>query len=1289
MVYRFSPLGERFPSTATIVRVEPGGAADLSGIRVGDRVRAINGRPVQSMSFLEASNAVRVSSLPAGLSYHKPPSSSADHSDPRPHRAGYEGIPTTSLSDHDVNTSVPRIIVAEATNFNVGDATTSNAVTDGPISISRLSPTSTDLISSLPCTKMNPTRLSISISDRSSSVDCPSTRTTFATSTVASTTTNNTMRRTSARPVPLARRTRTPLAAFNQSLEPHHTGSNQLATIELVASTPSNVRSTSKECTSPVSPSIIFDGPKLVEDKSPQSEIGTSGDSMHVVEPDHPKDASLLGTVRIRHLDANVTKKAHRRQTFTRACLDGNEGDSGMPPVRFVRKRAYASARQAGRFDQFAAFSLSPEDAWPYQSPTLPASGNAESSTSPCQLLPANPQPLPPSNVHVVEPKITHLPRRRSSKGQSNRPSTSIRRSRTSGEYRKIEDPVPLTVAISRVEETKVTDMARRSPEHVNLDVKSETVSSPDSVTQVSESTEKPSEAPIMNVSRTQDPEEPAVTKPSRPTTRLWASFDSDPDDSPFDWWSRAGETYQQLDLEYQRLMKRHSRIQQRRRPMISEPGNNVSRSSNKENKTNKSFSWKPYYMCISGSEVRFIKASTFSSGNRKSKSAKQLSDMVAASRNPSLLDLTDDSRTWDGSLNSTRSGYSISDAQAGPVSVTSSSCVILPLPGLIWAREGVPQDLPHWRPLAPTTVAQHTRKPSPIPDIMDPFFSGLSEPGEHMTVSMLSGSAKTTNSTEESALRATMQCYRFAHVDAGVELLFVFPDKNTAMACLKMCEMNGGREASSLDSRMSSGKSIAMICPSYSEWINRKPYDLLFLGRPQSRLGSSLSESVRTTTSGYADRRESTGHSIRPEISRPVATLVPVQPLPSSNTQCKLTDRRQRRLDKQSVFSEDSVTCTLSNPVSTAALPLEDHPLLPMLSTSSTAEPADLSDFESPGAIFGAALEKQIPSPDHVCVPVILHALVLGLETHGLQLAGLYRKPGRHRTIAQFVCVANLVPENVDLLLKLDAWREPNALCGLVKQFLRRLPVGLFISATWEPLASLVDGHSSNNPSQTAYLLLSIRVKLRKLACEALGIPSGHIISSSVNSPERPSETEPTAGSPGTATWRWATLCFLVDHIREVVAYRHMNEVSYQCIAICFGPVFFGDSTNLARLNGVLENLFRHWPWLIQGLPLVTQDTLGSTSTHLEKPSPDYTLAEAIDYLTHCESTSRAHVPSPEHSPSMGPQKSPDSNEATTSSPTTTPPFRSNEDPDASAERHDRKPPNFFNWVVLLTSLT
>lgn len=42
--------------------------------------------------------------------------------------------------------------------------------------------------------------------------------------------------------------------------------------------------------------------------------------------------------------------------------------------------------------------------------------------------------------------------------------------------------------------------------------------------------------------------------------------------------------------------------------------------------------------------------------------------------------------------------------------------------------------------------------------------------------------------------------------------------------------------------------------------------------------------------------------------------------------------------------------------------------------------------------------------------VPLLLHALVMALELHGLHHVGLYRAPGRQKEINRFVCLANLV---------------------------------------------------------------------------------------------------------------------------------------------------------------------------------------------------------------------------------------------------------------------------------------
>ncbi|VDP58251.1 unnamed protein product [Schistosoma mattheei] len=106
---------------------------------------------------------------------------------------------------------------------------------------------------------------------------------------------------------------------------------------------------------------------------------------------------------------------------------------------------------------------------------------------------------------------------------------------------------------------------------------------------------------------------------------------------------------------------------------------------------------------------------------------------------------------------------------------------------------------------------------------------------------------------------------------------------------------------------------------------------------------------------------------------------------------------------------------------------------------------------------------------------------------------------------------------------------------------------------------------------------------------------------------------------------WRWATLCFIMNHITRVVAHEHHNAVTYQCIAICFGPVFFGNSSKLPKLNEVLEHLFRHWKWLIDSLPMITKNPITNIDfSTINEP----TLMDAITYLTATDKSNQQKKP-------------------------------------------------------------
>ncbi|VDL93503.1 unnamed protein product [Schistocephalus solidus] len=66
---------------------------------------------------------------------------------------------------------------------------------------------------------------------------------------------------------------------------------------------------------------------------------------------------------------------------------------------------------------------------------------------------------------------------------------------------------------------------------------------------------------------------------------------------------------------------------------------------------------------------------------------------------------------------------------------------------------------------------------------------------------------------------------------------------------------------------------------------------------------------------------------------------------------------------------------------------------------------------------------------------------------------------------------------------------------------------------------------------------------------------------------------------------WRWATLDFVLHHLREVVALQASNRMSARALSLCLTPSLFGTTENAETNSRVLELLIEHWPWLSSGL--------------------------------------------------------------------------------------------------------
>ncbi|CAH8867209.1 unnamed protein product [Trichobilharzia szidati] len=1698
--------GKPYESTAIVSRVARGSPAEASGLKAGDQIIAINQKPVKSMTFLEVSNFLRSGSdqsIELTL-VHKAQS----HKECNGAIMSCNELPeSNALISSSMANSIERISIKD-TNIPSECGTTDGEYGGGgggDVAVEQVKVTS-DSASTVSTTTAHKTEDNDHQSDRPK----PKPRNTNRKYHDYS---NNNNNYNDMENVETLRNKSSMKPVLSQLQEPKSHEYNHSSTVPLLSNNclPSEGR---KENTIPPSSLQFIHNPPGKNDDDKHATVKSASCNHH-----NPSTTTAATTI------TNSTKtnkegvRIIRKHTIDSSVLL-EETNADTLPVRFIRKRAYASARHPGRYDQVNL--LTPQNnatptSPPHPPPTTtattinhsedmpstiipPSSLSNTLNTSPCQLLPAvNTSQKTPIKNQNIEPKITHLPRRRRSSG-----GRQSLRSHIPQMYEANYNPEMSTTTTRIVPDVRRLNMSSSSSPKEDSDFHGKSMHS--AVTHAAS-------AATANTS-----------KPSLLTSRLWSSsFDQDQNESVSELWTRAGEVYHLLELESQRLASKQAAAAAKAAeaalsatPTTTATNNNLRRypgafvdyashpmtgSSSSSSyameksvpggsefsttqhlpfysspvivaggannakdglstKTNnyssaessrdhasvnptakrlqfralcsglrchrsesnilcdmsgsflsrqcfckilaisgsdsKSYAWKPYYMCVADGEVKFIKASWafYGAGRTTSKTSKHTNDIIYP-RNASLNSLRDysssskthnTSRSQDG-LNDDSISYhhpstsetdcssiSSSNIPGKSISSSSASCLVLPIPGLIWRAEALPANFPNWLPLGSnsnqlsTPTASSSSRPSSTvinnPDWMDPHFSGLSHPPQQtsvenndsvnipMTTVTTTTTSVTTDShynnttsssnnnvnTNEEDIRSKFRCYRFGHIAAGVELLFVFPDENAAMTCLKMCQLSGGRSydvskrserydhhhhhrnASYPKKSVNPYELVFLKFPAFKAFseipvksnhhhhqqsvnfsmkpttttMNRHPVPLagnecddgddgynesnisninnntnkqknrnhdfgndnyddddddsahnrnvflqpvvvvssslmsspfvtavgpyclpkdkrqrryiinhlpadqeLITGRNNTESIFTKNNSVKFNTkydddrrkfwtrgrdkSAYYDTRSDTSeattatttdpsnysHSVSSQISelsmnnnnnttgdekshssnnlirsnkilrgfkqwlnRPVGgglnSAVNSSSVSANHTTTTTNNNNNNGISSAIHFSSSTIASGIVNafnsssnnnvngstnynhseipstdPLQFSDSPNNEHKLASL--TGSGVDPPNLTDMDNPGPIFGAPLESQLESPDYPCVPLLLQAIVIALEIHGLNLPGLYRKPGRHRTISQFISSINLRPDDVNFIFGLDAWREPNALCGLFKHFLRQLPIGLFCLSSWEPLACLIpEASKSSDVQQLAYLLISMRVQLKKIALEAFGIPSMNTmpldvpyyptatttaqtddtvdcyplnfnlfgLNSTNNDAYKPSISPPisphtvaAAASAAAATaniqskdnptftfnnnhhmkmnkfkdfniskrsfsaWRWATLCYIMNHINRVVAHVQHNAVTYQCIAICFGPVFFGNSTKLPKLNEVLEHLFQHWNWLTDGLPMITKTTVehidcgggdgDGVSTLSYVINNDPTLSDAVTYLT------------------------------------------------------------------------
>nr|CAH8867599.1 unnamed protein product [Trichobilharzia regenti] len=531
--------GKPYESTAIVSRVARGSPAEASGLKAGDQIIAINQKPVKSMTFLEVSNFLRSGS-------DQSIELTLIHKAAQNHKEYNGAIMVNELPDSNalilssMANGVERIS-SKDTNIPSDCGTTDEGYGGGGVAVEQGKVTS-DSVSAVSATT------AYKIADNDHQLDRPkpkprNTNRKYRDYNDMENVVEALYNKSSMKPV---------LSQLQEPkpLEYNHSSTGPLLSNNLL---PSEGR---KENTIPPSSIQLIHNPSGKNDDVKHATTVKST-SCHHHNPSTTTTTNITNSTRTNKEGVRIIRK----HTIDSSVLEETNTDTLR--VRFIRKRAYASARHPGRYDQVNLLTsqnnitihtspTSPSYAPPHTTITTtinhsdmpstiippPSSSSALLSntinTSPCQLLPAvtTNQKTPIKNQNI-EPKITHLPRRRSSGGQS------------------LRSHIPQTYDANPNLETPPTRIAPADVRRLNISLSS---SSP------KEDSDFHGKSMHSAVTHGAAVATATTGKPSLITSRLWSSsFEQDQNESVSELWTRAGEVYHLLELESQRLASKQA----------------------------------------------------------------------------------------------------------------------------------------------------------------------------------------------------------------------------------------------------------------------------------------------------------------------------------------------------------------------------------------------------------------------------------------------------------------------------------------------------------------------------------------------------------------------------------------------------------------------------------------------------------------------------------------------------------------------------------------------------------
>uniref|UniRef100_A0A915BMZ7 GTPase-activating protein pac-1 n=1 Tax=Parascaris univalens TaxID=6257 RepID=A0A915BMZ7_PARUN len=194
--------------------------------------------------------------------------------------------------------------------------------------------------------------------------------------------------------------------------------------------------------------------------------------------------------------------------------------------------------------------------------------------------------------------------------------------------------------------------------------------------------------------------------------------------------------------------------------------------------------------------------------------------------------------------------------------------------------------------------------------------------------------------------------------------------------------------------------------------------------------------------------------------------------------------------------------------------------------------------------------------------VPLLIQMCVQVVESYGLDTVGIYRIPGNTAAVNALKENLNYGFENVDFT---DArWRDVNVVSSLLKMFLRKLPEPLLTDKLYP---FFIDANRIAAHPQRLH-------KLRNLARK---LPSAH----------------------------YATLKYLIAHLRAVVAHSSVNKMETRNLALMFGPSIVRPSddnmatmvTHMSDQCKIIETFITYYDWMF--------DEAGTADDEVPEPVP------------------------------------------------------------------------------------